>query len=103
MFASFSQFLAKSAPIVFVAGIQRAIFGFGQTRAGANVSLTNLVSNTGIVASDTTGIGTVRGFPAAASYGGGKAIFGYGYYSQSMTNQKMLDIKNTLKMRFFID
>jgi hypothetical protein len=43
-----------------------------------NVSMSNLVSNSGVVASDVSGVGTARRFPAAASYGGDKAIFGYG-------------------------
>jgi len=41
--------------------------------------MTNLVSNTGVVSSDTTGVGTGRGYTAAAGYGTDKAIFGYGY------------------------
>ena len=45
------------------------------------MSITNLVSNTGVVATDTTGVGTGRYNLAAASYGGDKAIFGYGVYS----------------------
>jgi hypothetical protein len=40
--------------------------------------MTNLVSNTGVVAADVTGVGTARQTLAAASYGGDKAIFGYG-------------------------
>ena len=56
---------------------QRAIFGFGNT-GSLNVSMTNIVSNTGVVAGDTTGVGTARGEPAATNYGGDKAIFGYG-------------------------
>ena len=50
--------------------------------------MTNLVSNTGVVATDTTGVGTARHYVAAARYGGDKAIFGYGYTSVvvSMTN-----------------
>jgi hypothetical protein len=40
--------------------------------------MTNLVSNTGVVATDTTGVGTARYLLAAASYGSGTAIFGYG-------------------------
>ena len=43
-----------------------AIFGYGFTSAG--VSITNLVSNTGVVANDTTGIGTARYGLAAAGY-----------------------------------
>ena len=40
--------------------------------------MTNLVSNTGVVATDTTGVGTARAALAAAGYGPDKAIFGYG-------------------------
>ena len=35
---------------------------------GNNLSITNLVSNTGVVATDTTGVGTARYNLAAASY-----------------------------------
>ena len=69
-----------------VSGTMKAIFGYGNT--GSIVSMTNLVSNTGVVASDTTGVGTARYNLAAAGYGGDKAIFGYGYAGsyQSLTN-----------------
>ena len=70
-----------------LAGTQKAIFGYGYTTA--NVSITNLVSNTGVVATDTTGVGTARRLLAAAGYGTDKAIFGYGYITGaavSMTN-----------------
>ena len=62
----------------------RAIFGYG-----AGSSITNLVSNTGVVATDTTGVGTARGNLAAAGYGSDKAIFGYGNPAgpASMTNK----------------
>ena len=65
---------------------QKAIFGYGWTNT--NVSITNLVSNTGVVATDTTGVGTARNHLAAAGYGGDKAIFGYGYttVNVSITN-----------------
>jgi hypothetical protein len=43
--------------------------------------MTNLVSNTGVVATDTTGVGSAREGSAAAGYGVDKAIFGYGYTS----------------------
>ena len=67
-------------------GTQRAIFGYGYTTV--NVSMTNLVSNTGVVATDTAGVGTARQGLAAAGYGTDKAIFGYGYTTGavSMTN-----------------
>jgi hypothetical protein len=52
------------------------------------VSLTNLVSITGVVATDTTGVGTARFVIAAAGYSSDKAIFGYGQASgrTSITN-----------------
>jgi len=63
----------------------RVIFGYGFTTV--RVSMTNLVSNTGVVAGDTTGVGTAR-VPHASSYGGDKAIFGYGFttVNVSITN-----------------
>ena len=50
--------------------------------------MTNLVSNTGVVATDTAGVGTARRELAAAGYGTDKAIFGYGYTNTqvSITN-----------------
>ena len=62
-------------PPVYGAG--SAIFGFGAD-SSSFYSLTNLVSNTGVVANDTAGVGTARPLLAAASYGSDKAIFGYG-------------------------
>ena len=61
-------------------GTDKAIFGYGTTGTGGGdvVSITNKVSNTGVVASNTTGVGTARRFLAAAGYGADKAIFGYG-------------------------
>ena len=55
---------------------QKAIFGYGTT--GSNVSMSNLVSSSGVVAADVTGVGTARDSVSAAGYGGDKAIFGYG-------------------------
>jgi len=62
---------------------QKAIFGFGETASVS--SITNLVNSSGVVATDTTGVGTARRHLAAATYGTDKAIFGYGY-STSNTN-----------------
>ena len=64
-------------------GTTKAIFGYGNT--GAVVSITNLVSNTGVVATDTTGVGSARSALAAAGYGTDKAIFGYGYTSTAVS------------------
>jgi hypothetical protein len=45
-----------------------AIFGYGINSGSTNVSVTNLVSNTGVVATDTTGVGTARTGLAAADF-----------------------------------
>jgi hypothetical protein len=64
-------------------GGDKAIFGYGTTDDGATVlSMTNLVTNTGVVGNDVTGVGTARYLLAAAGYGGDKAIFGYGSTSE---------------------
>jgi len=68
---------------VVVVGTQKAIFGYGYTNT--NVSMTNLVSNTGVVSNDTTGVGTARVAPAAATYGTDKAIFGFGITSVNVS------------------
>jgi hypothetical protein len=67
-------------------GTMKAIFGYGT--AASDTSLTNLVSNAGVVANDTTGVGTARQILAAAGYGNDKSIFGYGYIAtySSLTN-----------------
>jgi len=58
----------------------QAIFGYGTVgQPMTALSMTNKVSNTGVVANNTTGVGTVRWGLAAAGYGGDKAIFGFGY------------------------
>ena len=75
-------------------GTDKAIFGYGVGAAPTyfNLSITNLVSNTGVVGNDVSGVGTARYSLAAAGYGGDKAIFGYGTtpntapYYLSMTN-----------------
>jgi hypothetical protein len=59
----------------------KAIFGYGAVVINNNwvgVSMTNLISNSGVVGNDVTGVGTGRGALAAAGYGGDKALFGYG-------------------------
>ena len=54
------------------------IFGYGNTGGSDEVSMTNLVANTGVVATDTSGVGQARYQLMACQYGGDKGIFGYG-------------------------
>lgn len=69
-----------------VAALKKAIFGYGYN--AGYVSVSNLVSTAGVVANDTTGVGTARTYVAAAAYGGDKGIFGFGFTGSvvSMTN-----------------
>jgi hypothetical protein len=93
--SSVSPFVASSggmslkkvyADAIVVYLTQKAIFGYGSI--GPNRSMINLVSNTGVVATDTAGVGTARDQLAAAGYGTDKAIFGYGNttFNISLTN-----------------
>ena len=62
-------------------GYDKAIFAFGGYAVNpftAAAAVSNLVSNTGVVASDVAAVGSGRTLAAAASYGGDKAIFAYG-------------------------
>ncbi len=52
------------------------IFGFGWI--SGNTGVTNLVSNVGVVASDTAGVGLARRALSACEYGGDKGIVGFG-------------------------
>ena len=67
---------------------QKAIFGFGY--AGGYVSLTNLVNSSGVIAADTTGVGTARYLMAASGYGFDKAIFAYGVNDSGVLSLKNL-------------
>ena len=54
---------------------QKAIFAYGSTNPKTQ---TNIVSSSGVVASDVTGAGTGRYYAGCANYGGDKAIIGFG-------------------------
>ena len=66
----------------------KAIFGYGAL--ASYYSMTNLVSNTGVVATDTTGVGTARGGLAAATYGVDTAIFGYGQNGSAVSTTNLV-------------
>lgn len=68
----YSNFHGAQKPAV------RAIFGYGQIQAGTQYNISNLVSTTGVMATDSTGVGTARHGLAGAGYGGDKVIFGFG-------------------------
>jgi hypothetical protein len=83
---------ARLGPAGASYGGDKAIIGYGNASALVNapVSMTNLVSSTGVVATDTTGVGTARAYIAAASYGGDKAIFGYGYNGSDLSMSNLV-------------
>jgi hypothetical protein len=78
-------------------GGDKAIFAYGNNRSPNNPAIqniSNLVSNTGVVASDTPGVGSARNNLAAAGYGSDKAIFGFGTLPPATTNLTNL-VSNT--------
>ena len=74
---------------------QKAIFGYGVNLSIGTLSMTSLVSNTGVVGNDVTGVGTARANLAAAGYGGDKAIFGYGRNQSASTFSVTNLVSNT--------
>ena len=68
----------------------KAIFAYGYTGSGAGVSMSNLVSNTGVVATDTSGVGSDSHAKAACGYGGDKGIFGFGYASSNISTSNLV-------------
>ena len=76
---------------------KKAIFAYGTNGGyGNNLSMSNLVSNAGVVANDVTGVGTARYLLGAASYGVDKAIFGYGIIGGGFGPQNMANLVSNL-------
>ena len=70
----------------------KVIFGYGWVSGGPQTSVTNLVTNLGVVGNDVTGVGTARTMLAAAGYGGDKAIFGFGSLTPGGTNTNITNL-----------
>jgi hypothetical protein len=66
----------------------------GASGSPPQVAVTNLVSNAGVVATDTAGVGTARYGLAACGYGSDKGIFGYGGIPSSVLSMTNL-VSNT--------
>jgi hypothetical protein len=91
-----TNFWGKSA----LTATQKAIFGFGRTPQASPPSarpqnITNLVSSTGVVATDTPGVGTARNTLTASGYGGDKAMFAFGSSNASPSNSTLNLVSNT--------
>jgi len=73
-------------------GGDKALFAYGNIYSGGNVyySMKNLMSNTGVISADVTGVGDARTRMAAAGYGGDKAIFAFGHDGSSVLSAKNL-------------
>ena len=70
---------------------QRGIFAYGATASGSgNLSMSNLVNSSGVIATDVTGVGSARRHLAAAAYGGDKAIFAYGDVSGAVSMSNLV-------------
>jgi hypothetical protein len=57
---------------------QKGIFAYGIIAGTGKQSIRNLVSSSGVIASDTSSTGTARANSGAATYGFDKGIIGYG-------------------------
>ena len=68
---------------------QKAIIGYGRV-GNTFVNTSNLINSSGVVASDTSGVGTARRSLGATAYGGDKAIFGYGLDGSNRLNMTNL-------------
>ena len=75
-------------------GNSEGIFAYGDTNS-IIVSLSNKVSNTGVVATDVTGVGTDRCHGAATEYGGDKGIFAFGFASGGTVNISLSNLVST--------
>lgn len=75
-------------------GLDKAIFGYGNSPDSGRISITNKVSNTGAIANNTTGVGTARDGLVASLYDRDKAIFAYGNPRNSTITTKNL-VTNT--------
>ena len=80
---------ATDVPVV---ANDNGLFAYGQNPSDSAYS--NIVSNTGVVATDVSGVGTARSQPMACEYGGDKGIFAYGNDGGSAQNISNL-VSNT--------
>jgi len=77
--------LDKTVEDVPSTGNDNGIMAYGYIVSGA-ASMSNLISNVGVVATDVSGVGTTRYYARGVEYGGDKAIVGYGTGSTTATN-----------------
>ena len=80
-------------------GFKQGIFGFGSINVGPSFmsNITNIVSSAGVVASDVSGVGNLKRSLQAATFGGDKGIFGFGftYVGSTTTTLSQNIVSNT--------
>jgi hypothetical protein len=90
---SLSNFYGKSS------GFKQGIFGFGSGNFPPSFmsNITNIVSSSGVVASDVSGVGNVKRGVQAATFGGDKGIFGFGliYVGSTTSDNSQNIVSNT--------
>ena len=74
----------------------QAVMAFGELPgSGGNTAVSNLISNTGVVASDTSAVGTARHHGWGTMYGGDKGVMAYGNPTGSSNTNISNLISNT--------
>ena len=68
----------------------KAIFAFGRADSGL-IGISSLVNDVGVIASDTSAVGTARELLAAADYGTGTAIFAFGNTGSKVTTKNLIN------------
>jgi len=70
----------------------KAIFGFGAAAGAVYTRITNQTSSFGNIATDVTVAGASRQIVSAATYGGNKAIFGFGTPNSGTTRLNTISL-----------
>ena len=74
--AKVSGVTAREAIAATEFGVDTCVFAYGGL--ADNLNMSNKVNNQGVIAADTTGVGSFRWFLSAVAYGGDKGIFAWG-------------------------
>ena len=83
-------------------GTDKGIFAFGGSNTVSYTSSANLISNTGVIASDTTSVGSPRSATAACTYNGDKGIVGFGYDGYYMNQYNLISNLGVIGLDAFI-
>ena len=73
----------------------KGICAFGESGDDTYTNISNLISNAGVVATDTSGVGTARFGGGGAEYGTGTCIFGFGATANGSNKVGLTNLVNT--------